>query len=135
MEKAGYSILEVMVAFFVLAGVLMVSFSIFESEERGTLKLKNRMEAVRLCQKISEELHSKNPSNIPDHQKDVHFDNSFYPYLYSVTRQDYRDSRLDVKNLFKVSVQVFGPFDSQGHPTAQTVSVSLPALLARQPYP
>lgn len=130
----GYSLLEVMVALFVLAGVIIAGFSIFESGGAQTLKVENAIISVRLAEEICEELHAKRVAGITV-ERGVPFNAPFDRYLYSVDIPIYRDPLgLGIANLVKVSVHVNGPLDASGNATPQTASASLCILMGRQPF-
>jgi hypothetical protein len=127
----GYSLIEVVIAVFILTGMVLASFSVFEMGSKESLKLENQMTAARLGQRIVEELHALYTSQISAIHF-THFQPPFqqYEYLYSVKSAGF----LYAPNLQEIFVTVQGPVDSSGEVLIQGSKVSFTFLLARQIY-
>lgn len=121
--KAGYSLLEVLVAIFILTGVVLACFSVLENGSRAALKQENQMVAVSLAEHISEQLHAM-PAIVP--RSDISFPPPFGAYLYSVSFGAYDDGNFNwTKAPQKITVYVKRP---------SSAFISLSMILARQPY-
>lgn len=128
----GYSLLEVIVAVFVLTGLVMAAFSIFENGGQQTIKVQNIMVASRLAQEICEDLHAMKTSDV-NAQYGVPFNPPFSQYLYSVQPMPFVDnSPLNIQTLLAVSVTVTGPITGSAN---QIANASVTTLLGREPYP
>lgn len=129
--RNGYSLVEVVVAVFILAGIALASFSVLETGSRQSLKAQNQISAALLARQLIEELHAMYSSDIesipftpfsPPYEK--------YEYLYNVESAGYAA----LPDLQKITVTVQGPLDDSGNLSVQSAAVSYSMLLARQTY-
>ena len=129
--RRGYSLVEVVVAVFILAGIALASFSVLEAGSRQSLKAQNRISAALLAGQLVEELHAMYSSDIesipftpfsPPYEK--------YEYLYNVESAGYTA----LPDLQKITVTVQGPLDDSGNLSVQSAVVSYSMLMARQAY-
>jgi hypothetical protein len=128
----GYSLLEVILAIFILTGLVMASFSIFEQGSKESLQINSQVAATELAQEIMENLHSMYSGDIQTLPNPDRFPPPFqqYEYLYKVENPPFPN----LPNLEKIAVTVKGPLNQNGGSSFATSTISLIFLLAEQPY-
>jgi hypothetical protein len=128
----GYSLLEVVLAVFILTGLVMAAFSVFEQGSKESLKINSQIMTAELAQEIVEKLHSLYSGEIQTLPEPSRFPPPFqqYEYLYEVEKPPFPS----LPNLQKISVFVKGPLNQNRRSSFATSVVNLTFLLAEQPY-
>lgn len=121
----GYSLIEIVLAIFLLTGLFLAAFTVFDATAHDSVKLEHQLIAARLAEKISEELRSKNTASIAA-ASNVSFAYPESDYLYSIDLKPFPA----LANLQEISIHVTGPIDGSGQ-----TSVHVTTLLGREPYP
>lgn len=134
-QETGLTLLEVVIAMFVLFFAIMSVLEFFSYNCKIEAKGRDRTRAVKLAQQIMEEQMSKNPDDIqnksfepitgsPDFQRQIEITDRT---LTDVAAPSY------TYNIKEVKVTVRGPLDNAGNPYSRTINMTMKVWRAKPP--